>query len=632
MASTDSSNGKLCYEKILKDLKKEICCNGTIFHDKELGKVIQLQGDQKKNVLAFLTRDGIDIHYLNKVYDGLKPQVAQFLKKESPDWIIYDFSPYWLPEVMAGLGISQAYFSTMNAWSAVFFGPSKDTTNVSDERKTLEDFLTPPKWIPFPSNLCFHKREATWMLGSGSDDASGVSYAYHSRMILKGSNCIFIRYCYEFEPQWLTLLQELYHLRVVPIGLMPQETPTNVGDDDHKDDTWVTIKKWLDGQQKDHVVYVALGSEVVVNKSELGELVLGLELSRLPFFWAFRKPAGSTEFNLLELPDGFIERTRNRGMIWTSWLPQLQILGHESVVGFKRSSIVDAKLGIEVPRNDEDDSVARSLSKVVVDDEGKIYKAKAMASSKTFSDINLQRKYIDDFIDYLEKHRRMSVQVGKLGNVTGEQVVKEKQSSLVDTTTTNVENTDLNSYPPLPTQGSTPASNSSVLPVEFIRANSNMFVNTAYGFFLGKRVAYPVVANYGMSSYARAMIELSDDVELNDTIVVVMPKLTREGFYTCTVRVKYEWKPPRCACCKASKGVPVGSKVGFKTAKEYRPVSEKPTANTSGNKKKAVEPTKEVSNSNSFDVLNLVDNDEELGTNRGTSNLASNEANSSGSF
>ncbi|CAI9283535.1 unnamed protein product [Lactuca saligna] len=50
---------ELSYEKILKDLKKEFCCNGTVVQDKELGKVIQLQGDQRKNVSAFLTRAGI---------------------------------------------------------------------------------------------------------------------------------------------------------------------------------------------------------------------------------------------------------------------------------------------------------------------------------------------------------------------------------------------------------------------------------------------------------------------------------------------------------------------------------------------------------------------------------------------
>ncbi|GKA13768.1 hypothetical protein Tco_0693414 [Tanacetum coccineum] len=50
-----------------------------------------------------------------------------------------------------------------------------------------------------------------------------------------------------------------------------------------------------------------------------------------------------------------------------------------------------------------------------------------------------------------------------------------------------------------------------------------------------------------------------------------------------------------------------------------------------GNKKKDVEPIKEVSNSNPFDVLNSVENDVDLGTNGDTSNLASKKANSSGS-
>ncbi|VFQ82538.1 unnamed protein product [Cuscuta campestris] len=47
------------YNKILKDLKKEFCCNGTVVQDPELGKVIQLQGDQRKNVSQFLVNAGI---------------------------------------------------------------------------------------------------------------------------------------------------------------------------------------------------------------------------------------------------------------------------------------------------------------------------------------------------------------------------------------------------------------------------------------------------------------------------------------------------------------------------------------------------------------------------------------------
>ena len=47
------------YNKILKDLKKEFCCNGTVVQDPELGQVIQLQGDQRKNVSTFL----VQVHF-----------------------------------------------------------------------------------------------------------------------------------------------------------------------------------------------------------------------------------------------------------------------------------------------------------------------------------------------------------------------------------------------------------------------------------------------------------------------------------------------------------------------------------------------------------------------------------------
>ncbi|GKD11711.1 hypothetical protein Tco_1196118, partial [Tanacetum coccineum] len=81
---------------------------------------------------------------------------------------------------------------------------------------------------------------------------------------------------------------------------------------------------------------------------------------------------------------------------------------------------------------------------------------------------------------------------------------------------------------------------------------------------------------------------------------------------------------------QTSRGVPIGPKMGFKPQKEYRPVPKKPNASSSGNKKKGMEPTIEVSNSNPFDVLNSVDNDGEFGTNGGTTNLVNNEATSSG--
>ncbi|GKE74462.1 retrotransposon protein, putative, ty1-copia subclass [Tanacetum coccineum] len=80
---------------------------------------------------------------------------------------------------------------------------------------------------------------------------------------------------------------------------------------------------------------------------------------------------------------------------------------------------------------------------------------------------------------------------------------------------------------------------------------------------------------------------------------------------------------------QAPKGYLVGPKMAFKPNQEYRPVTKKQTANSSGNKKKVVVSTSKVSDSNPFEVLNSVDNDVEMGTNEGTSNLDKNGANSS---
>nr|GEY98790.1 hybrid signal transduction histidine kinase M [Tanacetum cinerariifolium] len=78
------------------------------------------------------------------------------------------------------------------------------------------------------------------------------------------------------------------------------------------------------------------------------------------------------------------------------------------------------------------------------------------------------------------------------------------------------------------------------------------------------------IQSLGTSCYARALIEIKADVKFKDTIVLKKPSQT-----------------PR--------GVPVGSNVGFKPTKKYRPVAKKPNANTSCNKKKGVKPTKETS-------------------------------------
>ena len=59
---------KLDQQKVLRYFKHKFCCNGKILEDEKAGKVMQMQGDQRNNVLDFLvnekivTKDQIKVH------------------------------------------------------------------------------------------------------------------------------------------------------------------------------------------------------------------------------------------------------------------------------------------------------------------------------------------------------------------------------------------------------------------------------------------------------------------------------------------------------------------------------------------------------------------------------------------
>lgn len=367
-----------------------------------------------------------DIPFLKKAYDGLEPQLTLFLEKSVPDLIIYDFSPHWLPEIAARLGISHVFFCIYNAWFISFFGPTDVMVNRTDPRKTPEEFIVPPTWVPFENKVAYRLFEINWIMNSGKKNVSGVSDIHRVGKVISGSEAIIIRHCNEFEGEWLNLVEELHQKPVIPLGLMPPETH-----DDENNETWVSIKTWLESQNKGSVVYVALGSEVVLSQTEISELALGLELSRVPFFWVFRKPAWSK--HSIELPEGFEERVEGRGLVWKSWAPQLKILSHESVGGFlthcgwssnieglmmghplimlpflvdqglNARVMEDKKVGVEVPRDEHDgsytkESIAGTVKLIMVESDGEIYKTKAKEYSRIFADKEIHRKYLENSI------------------------------------------------------------------------------------------------------------------------------------------------------------------------------------------------------------------------------------------
>uniref|UniRef100_A0A0E0G4I1 UDP-glycosyltransferases domain-containing protein n=1 Tax=Oryza nivara TaxID=4536 RepID=A0A0E0G4I1_ORYNI len=106
--------------------------------------------------------------------------------------------------------------------------------------------------------------------------------------------------------------------------------------------------EWLDRQPAGSVVFVSFGSGGVLSVEQTRELAAGLEMSGHRFLWVVRMPShdgesysydfGTDHRNdddpLACLPDGFLERTRGRGLAVASWAPQVRVLSHPAMVAF----------------------------------------------------------------------------------------------------------------------------------------------------------------------------------------------------------------------------------------------------------------------------------------------------------
>ncbi|KAJ1278730.1 hypothetical protein BS78_04G101100 [Paspalum vaginatum] len=106
--------------------------------------------------------------------------------------------------------------------------------------------------------------------------------------------------------------------------------------------------QWLDCQPRGSVVYVSFGSAGALSVEQTAELAAGLEDSGHRFLWVVRMPSVDGEHSdwgvkprvgdendpLAWLPEGFLERTRCRGLAVPSWAPQVRVLSHPATAAF----------------------------------------------------------------------------------------------------------------------------------------------------------------------------------------------------------------------------------------------------------------------------------------------------------
>lgn len=101
---------------------------------------------------------------------------------------------------------------------------------------------------------------------------------------------------------------------------------------------------WLESQLSQSVIFLCFGSLGLFSMEQLREIASGLERSGQRFLWVVRNPPSDSQsldisalpepdLNSL-LPDGFLDRTKEKGLVVKSWAPQVAVLNHKSVGGF----------------------------------------------------------------------------------------------------------------------------------------------------------------------------------------------------------------------------------------------------------------------------------------------------------
>ncbi|VAI23836.1 unnamed protein product [Triticum turgidum subsp. durum] len=269
------------------------------------------------------------------------PDLRDFLRAAPPAALLIDFFCSAALDVGAKLGVPTYFFFTTCVGSVAFglYHP------VIDERTTLGfgdmggDPVHAPGLPPIPADH----------LAGAIQDRESLSNRHFVDLGLRmcDSMGVLVNGCRSLEPGAAD---------AIVAGLCnPQCRPTPplycVGPlIKHGEETGASKRHeclaWLDGQPNASVVFLCFGSMGRFSAEQVKEIAAGLETSGQRFLWVVRRPPppgaerrppadGDDDGDIDELfPEGFLQRTKDRGLVVMSWAPQRQVLAHGAVGGF----------------------------------------------------------------------------------------------------------------------------------------------------------------------------------------------------------------------------------------------------------------------------------------------------------
>ena len=248
--------------------------------------------------------------------------------------LVVEFTSTTMFDVARELGIpAYVYFASSAAMLAVMLQlPALDDVMPEEFGEMEEGQHVPVQGLPPVPASCM---PASVMSRKSPSYADTV---YHGRRLAEASG-IIVNTAAELEPAVLAAINEGQCTGgrpsppVYPIGPVIPLADATSGDDE--------CIRWLDVQPRASVVFLCFGSLGFLNAEQVREAAAGLERSGQRFLWVLRSssPAAATATATVHplaelLPQGFLDRTKDRGLVWTSWAPQREVLAHHAVAGF----------------------------------------------------------------------------------------------------------------------------------------------------------------------------------------------------------------------------------------------------------------------------------------------------------
>lgn len=355
--------------------------------------------------------------------DLTEPAIENLLQELKPHFVFFDFT-HWLPALARRLGIKSVLYCIISPASVGY---------LFRDESAADAFLAPPPGFP-PSAIKLYKHEARGVdsINNGKEFGSGMKFV--QRMLMAADECDVMGFkaCREMEGPYCEFLEKkLKKKPIILAGPVLPEPPTS-----GLDEKWA---KWLDQFKPKSVIFCTFGSEARLKRDQLQELVLGFELTGFPFFAALKPPMGAETVEEA-LPEGFTERTGERGVVDGGWVQQQLILSHPSVGCFVThcgwgslseamvndcrlvlmphvgDQLINARLmggdlrvGVEVEKGDEDGLFTREgvmkAIRLVMDGDSEIGKEIRANHAKWRGFMlrqGLENSYIDDFVHKLQ--------------------------------------------------------------------------------------------------------------------------------------------------------------------------------------------------------------------------------------